>query len=105
MGHPRCASVKCHMRKFIVALGSCCLFHLASAENPSWIWHDNHGAAIQPDEVRFFRKTFRVSNLPMNASLSIAADDEATVYINGSEVARPKDYAKPTYEDVSDLIR
>src|SRR5882762_3063051 len=107
MVRPRCASVKCHMRKIILALGSCGLLlpFLASAENPSWIWHDNHGAPIQPDEVRFFRKTFCLSSLPAKASLSIAVDDEATVYINGSEVARTKDYAKPTYEDVTDLLR
>jgi putative heme-binding domain-containing protein len=107
MGHPRFASVKCYMRKFILALGSICFLlpFVASAENPCWIWHDNHGAAIQPDDVRYFRKTFRVPNLPMKASLSIAADDEAIVYINGTEVARPKDYAKPSYEDVSDYIR
>src|SRR5689334_11781012 len=107
MGHPHCASVKCHMRKFILALGSCCLLSpfVASAENPSWIWHDNHGAAIQPGEVRYLRKTFRFPNIPMKDSLNIAADDEAIVYINGEEVARPKDWAKPTNEEVTDLIR
>jgi putative heme-binding domain-containing protein len=95
------------MRIFIVALGSCLLLlpPLASAENPCWIWHDNHGAPIQPDEVRFFRKSFHISSAPTKVSLSIAADDEATVYINGAEVARPKDYAKPTIEDVTEFIR
>ena len=77
---------------------------LARAENPHWIWHDNKGAAIQTNEVRFFRKTFVIERKPTKALLSVAADDEAVVYLNGKEVASPKDYSKPTYEDVtSDL--
>src|SRR5712671_1623011 len=76
------------------------------AENPHWIWHDNKGVAIQTNEVRFFRKAFRLSKTPAKALLTVAADDEAVVYINGKEVAQPKDYSKPAYEDVSgQLIR
>src|SRR6185295_2237577 len=62
------------------------------------------GASIQPNEVRFFRKTFRAANIPTKATLSLAVDDEATVYINGAEVARPKGFSKPTNEDVTDYI-
>src|SRR5262249_16702640 len=84
-----------HMRK--TAFASFCLtfatFLLLSvaarAENPHWIWHDNHGAAIQADDVRYFRKTFKYNGKLTKAILSIAADDEATVYINGKEVAHP----------------
>src|SRR5262245_60785456 len=77
----------------------------ATAETPKWIWHDNKGAAIQTNEVRFFRKTFQVESRPTKATLSVAADDEAVVYLNGKEVARPKDYSKPGREDVTDLIK
>src|SRR2546423_149652 len=82
------------------------LFPLAGwGENPHWIWHDNHGTPIQTNEVRFFRKTFFITNLPSKAFLRVAADDEAVVYLNAKEVAHPKDYAKPASEDVSRGIK
>src|SRR6267142_1615952 len=98
---PWITSAKYHMRKSsllrslypLVCLPLFCL--LASAENPHWIWHDNKGVAIKPDEVRFFRKTFHLAAKPSKAPLSVAADDEAVIYINGKEVVHPKDYAKP----------
>jgi len=78
---------------------------LAQAENPHWIWHDNHGAAIQTNEVRFFRKTFRAAGKPTKALLSVAGDDEAIVYINGKEVATSKGHDKPAYQDVAAEIK
>src|SRR6266436_7123268 len=78
---------------------------LARAEQPHWIWHDNQGAAIKPDEVSFFRKTFQVDKPPTKVLLSVAADDEAMVYLNGKQVAHPKDYQKPAFEDVTAEIR
>lgn len=77
----------------------------ARAENPHWIWHDNHGAKIQDNEVRFFRKTFDYNGRLTRATLTIAADDEATVYINGKEVLQPKGWEKPTYKDVTDDVK
>src|SRR5438067_2465974 len=89
----RLPSVKDQMRKitlvrycFTLAIS---LFGplLATAENPHWIWHDNKGVAIQTNEVRYFRKTFVLDHKPTKAPLSVAADDEAVVYINGKQVA------------------
>jgi len=77
----------------------------ARADELHWIWHDNQGDAIKPDEVSFFRKTFHVDTLPTKALLSVAADDEAMVYLNGKQVAHPKDYQKPAFEDVTAEIR
>src|SRR5207253_1307056 len=78
---------------------------LARADQPHWIWHDNQAAAIKPDEVRFFRKTFHVDAPPTKALLSVAADDEAMVYLNGKQVAHHKDYQNPAFEDVTAEIR
>src|SRR5580765_2779418 len=78
---------------------------LAHADNPHWIWHDNKGGAIKPDEVRYFRKTFTLDNKPGKAHLSVAADDEAVVYINGKQVADPKDYDRPAYEEVGSALK
>jgi len=100
-----------HMRK--IAFASLCFVSLnffvltlaARAENPLWIWHDNNGAAIQTNEVRFFRKTFDVKGQFTKAELSVAADDEATIYINGKEVAHPRNFDKPAYQDVTSQVK
>ena len=78
---------------------------LARAENPHWIWHDNHGTPIKTNEFCFLRKTFLVGSIPAKAVLRVAADDEAIVFLNGKEIARPKDYAKPASEDVTARIK
>src|SRR6185436_13294400 len=96
--------VRCWWLRRVVAL---LLFvpSLLLADNPRWIWHDNKGAAIKPDEVRYFRKTFTVPGKASKANLSVAADDEAVVYLNGKQVAKPKDFDKPVYEEVSSALR
>ncbi len=91
-------------------LGWCTAFaflfvNSSQAENPHWIWNDNKGVAIQTNEVRFFRKTFHLPDKPAKALLSAAADDKAVVYVNGKEVAQPKDYSRPAYEDVTDQLK
>ncbi len=43
--------------------------------------------------------------MPAKAFLRVAADDEAIVYLNGKEVAHPKDYDKPIYEDVTTQVK
>src|SRR5437879_13121397 len=96
------SSLNCHMRKNLLLPCSFILLVLFSAlvcqaENPRWIWHDNHPATIKPDEVRYFRKTFEVGGNPSRASLSVAADDEAKVYLNGKEVAQSRGWDKPAY--------
>ena len=77
----------------------------AYGETPQWIWHAN-ARAIQPNETRYLRKTFRVEGRVTKAQLDVAADDEAWVFINGKQVAHPRGYDKPASEDVtSDLVR
>src|SRR5215470_617632 len=78
---------------------------LANAQTTNWIWHDNKGEPIKPEEVRFFRKVFHVENLPARAILSVAADDDAMVFLNGKQVARPRDFDKPAYEEVTESLR
>src|SRR5262249_27205853 len=78
---------------------------LAFAENPHWIWNDNHGKAIQTNEVRYFRKTFQASGKFSKVQLSVAADDEAVVYINGRKVASPSGYENPVQKDITDDVR
>ncbi|MEO5802164.1 MAG: hypothetical protein ABIR24_01435, partial [Verrucomicrobiota bacterium] len=51
------------------------------AQVPEWIWHP--GGAATNNEVRYFRKTFSVKDKPDSATLAIAADDEAEIWLNG----------------------
>ena len=87
------SSLNCHMRKNFLLPCSFVLLVLFSAllcqaQNPRWIWHDNHATAIKPDEVRYFRKTFEVSGNRSRASLSVAADDEADL-VHGMQDGAP----------------
>src|SRR5882672_9781972 len=66
-----------------VAVAMASLALRAEAENPHWIWHPDKGAAIQTNEVRFFRKSFHLDRIPNKAPLSVAADDDAVIYVNG----------------------
>jgi putative heme-binding domain-containing protein len=77
----------------------------ASAENPHWIWNDNHGKPIQTNEVRYFRKTFQAAGKITRVELSVAADDEAVVYINGTKVASPSGYETPVQKEVTDNVK
>lgn len=98
-----------YMKRIVLACFAFCLVLLAPllvcAEAPKWIWHDNKGAAIQPEEVRFFRKDFELDGKVGKAVLRVAADDEAIVYLNGKEVLRAKDWDKPGAEDVTGGLR
>src|SRR5689334_4650332 len=72
--------------RLVPIMAVCLMLRLvAAAENPHWIWDSNHGAAIKPDETRYFRKTFQLPTTPTKALLSVAADDEAQVFINGKQ--------------------
>src|SRR5882672_977590 len=75
------------------------------AQDPQWIWHDNQGASIKTNEVRFFRKVFQVERKPLKAVLSVAADDDAKVYLYGKEISHAQGYDKPNYEDLTDDIK
>src|SRR5262245_3530647 len=77
---------------------------LALADNPRWIWNDDRGKAIQTNEVRFFRKTFQATGRITKVQLSVAADDEAVVYLNGKKVASPSGYETPVQKDVTDDV-
>src|SRR5690606_12279784 len=49
---------------------------------PSWIW----GSGKTEEAPRFFQKSFTFDQDPESAVLYVAADDSATVYLNGIEL-------------------
>ncbi len=71
-----------------------------------WIWYDEGGnpAKSAPAGTRYFRKTFEI-NRPVDnpideAQLDIVADDEYTVWINGTEVGAGNDWKRVKRFDV-----
>ncbi len=71
-----------------------------------WIWYDEGGnpAKSAPAGTRYFRKTFEI-NRPVDnpideAQLDIVADDEYTVWINGTEVGSGNDWKRVKRFDV-----
>ena len=85
------------------------LFLLATslrAELPDWIWHDNHGAKPGDGEVRYFRKTFVVDSAKVTkAQLSLAADNNALVFINGHKIGENNDWKTGSYFDVKKELK
>src|SRR5262245_59464311 len=78
---------------------------LLEAQTPEWIWHDNKGVAPADDEIRFFRKSFTVGGPINRAMLTVAGDDQATVYLNGKRVALNRGWNKPTTVNVTQEIK
>src|SRR5438445_9539152 len=86
----------------------CCFLFLLTGsvktrgDTPQWIWH--HNKSVKANEVCFLRKTFHLDSMPSKASLRVAADDEAIVYLNGHEVAHSQGYKDPAAQDVTDQL-
>jgi hypothetical protein len=55
----------------------------AAAQSPEWIWHPNKGAPPGDNEVRYFRKEFRMTDAPEKATLRVACDNRANVFLVG----------------------
>ena len=58
----------------------------AWGQTPQWIWHPDPGQSGPTNEVRFFRKAFVVEGKIGKASLAVAADNRAEVFLNGKRV-------------------
>ncbi|MGZ8901691.1 MAG: hypothetical protein ACXW3Z_16490, partial [Limisphaerales bacterium] len=69
------------------------------AQTPEWIWH-GEGADTNATTV-YFRKTFRTPPLIWNSRLTVTADDQAEVFLNGVSVARCIDWQRPSRSEVT----
>jgi putative heme-binding domain-containing protein len=67
-----------------------------AGQTPEWIWHPDTNASTV-----FFRKNFRTPPLIWNSRLTISADDEAEVLLNGVPVARCSDWQRPARGEVT----
>lgn len=77
----------------------------SSSQTPEWIWHDNNGVAPKENEVRLFRRTFNVDVASSRAVLTVAGDDQATVFLNGRQVAANRGWEKPVIVNVTREIK
>ncbi|HEX5220360.1 MAG TPA: c-type cytochrome [Verrucomicrobiae bacterium] len=72
---------------------------------PEWIWHSNAGQSATNGEVRLFRKTFTIEGRVSRAVLSAAADDRASISLNGSPAIKVNGFERATRMDVTEFIR
>lgn len=77
----------------------------AQAQTPEWIWHPNEGKAPASGEVRLFRKTFTIQDKIAKAGLAVAADNQATVWLNGEQVATSDSHEHASIADVTGRIK
>ena len=82
--------------KFLVALILAAVASPLLAQTPEWIWHSDTNATSV-----YFRKTFRTPPLIWNSRLTVSADDQAEVFLNGISVARCTDFRRPSRSEVT----
>ncbi len=92
------------MRNYLICLFTFCSIAL-QAQVPEWIWHPDNGATPTNNETRFFRKTFSVKSKPDSAILSIAADDEAEIWINGKRQSDVKGWNNAVNANIAKKIK
>jgi hypothetical protein len=78
----------------------------ADAVRPSaaWIWSNDRAASV-PGEQRTFRRTFTLPAAAVHAVAVIAADNEATLWLNGKKGPTCRDWRKPVRELVAARLR
>jgi len=89
----------------LFTLGTVLLPAVLSAQTPQWIWHPNSGQAVTNGEVRLFRKTFTVERRVQKATLEVAVDNKAEVFLNGEAVANAQGHTQATTTDVTGKIK
>jgi hypothetical protein len=67
-----------------------------------WIWN-NASAASPPGERLAFRTRLELPAAPRQAVAVVTADNEATLWVNGTKVGHTADWGKPSAEPVTTL--
>jgi len=67
-----------------------------------WIWS---GGKPGDGDVRYFRKTFRLGDVPEKAVLTVACDNKAAIYIDGKLVGESDDWSKPVALDLAKTLK
>jgi len=77
----------------------------SQAQAPEWIWHPDSGQAATNGEVRLFKKTFTIDGKVNRAVLSVAADDRASISVNGAPAIKVNGFERATRNDVTEMLR
>ena len=67
---------------------------------PRWVWAGD----AEPDGMVRLRKTFAAGKRPKSATLTVAGDNEATVWLGGTQVLQTADWTRPEKADVTNLV-
>ena len=67
-----------------------------------WIWSDGNSGA---DDVRFFRKQFKVDAAPEKAVLALACDNKAVIYLDGKQIGENDSWSDATVIDLAKVIK
>ena len=102
--------VHCHLAKLPRAVAFAALSSLwlgnvsaAPAVETNWIWSSQHEAGKVPQGDCHFRKLFTGGD-PKSAKLTIAADDEWEVYLNGKKIVTGAGWREKKSYNISKLV-
>src|SRR6185436_7957527 len=84
----------------VLALGTVWLPRKALSQD--WIWSS---ATPGEEDVRYFRKTFRLGDAPAKAALILACDNEAAVFLDGKPVGGNSEWSAPSVIDLTQLLK
>ena len=74
---------------------------LAAADAvPRWVWAET----AERDGMVRLRKAFAAGKRPKSATLTVAGDNEATVWLGGTQVLQTADWTRPERADVTNLV-
>ena len=68
---------------------------------PHWVWA---GGEVGDGDMVRLRKTFAAGTRPASATLTVAADNSATVWFGDAEVLQTADWKRPEKVDVTDRV-
>jgi putative heme-binding domain-containing protein len=77
------------------------LRELAGTAPPQWIW----AAAVRDEQEVWLQRTFVLGERVTQGKLHATCDNRMTVWLNGVEVMRGEDWARPQHRDVAHALR
>lgn len=87
-----------------VLLAICALPSIAVGQEAEWIWSPDHTKnAVPVKSVCYFRRSFAL-RLPDKATISITADDEYVLYVNGKRIASGSNVKRLDEFDISEHL-
>ncbi len=90
----------CFARSLPFAICAAVLPLGASAQD--WIWS---GGKPGETDIRYFRKPFRLGDVPEKAVLTVACDNKATIFLDGKIVGETDDWNKPIVLDLAKTLK